>query len=147
MIKINRLTDYATLIICEMVNDQSNIISAKHLSKKTKIGESTVSKILKMLERSGLLKSYRGTAGGYRLEKNASEIGVLDIIIAVEGDISLTLCGMNSHNACEYNTGCKVKHGWGKLNNLFMQALQSFAIKDFIDDNTNFQLKKVGKTS
>ena len=141
--KINRLTDYATLLMCEMVDDKDKIVSAKHLSEKTKIAEPTVVKLLKMLAKKGLITSYRGNLGGYKLAKESSAIKIFDIIIAIEGDISLTLCGMNSHNACDYNTGCKVKHGWGKLNNLFMQALQDFTIQDFIDDNTNFKLQKM----
>ncbi|WP_323733131.1 Rrf2 family transcriptional regulator [Candidatus Bandiella euplotis] len=108
--KVNRLTDYATLLMCEIVNDKENIISAKYLSERTKIAEPTVIKLLKMLVRNGLIKSYRGNTGGYQLDKEPSDIRILDIIVAIEGDISLTICGMNSHNACEYNTGCRVKH-------------------------------------
>ncbi len=141
MMKINRLTDYATLLMYEMVHDEDNIVNAKYLSKKTQISEATVTKLLKILVRNELLKSYRGNTGGYRLNKKSSDIRIFDIIIAIEGNISLTLCGID--NACEYNTGCKVKHGWSKLNSLFIQALQNFTIKDFIDNNTSFQLKKI----
>ena len=130
--------------MCEIVSDKGGVISAKHLSEKTKIAEPTVVKLLKMLAKRNLLISYRGSLGGYKLSKEPSEIRILDIITAIEGDVSLTLCGMNSHAACEYNNGCKVKHGWNKLNNLFMQALQDFTIQDFIDDSSNFKLQKVG---
>ena len=142
MMIINRLTDYATLLICEMVNNGENFASAKYLSKRTKISEATTTKVLKMLVRNGLLKSYRGHTGGYRLKESPSKIRIFDIITAIEGDISLTLCGMD--NSCKYNAGCKVKHGWNKLNNILMQALQDFTLKDFVDDKTNFQLKKIG---
>jgi FeS assembly SUF system regulator len=141
--KVNRLTDYATLIICEMANDSDRIISAKDLSEKTKIGQATVVKLLKMLEKKELLKSYRGQAGGYKLEKGASEISVLDIMIAIEGGMSLTLCGAALHNACKYNAGCKVKQGWNKLNQLFLQALKDFTVKDFMGDTAKFKLEKV----
>ena len=143
MIKVNRLTDYATLIICEMATNKSDIISAKSLSEKTKISETTVIKLLKMLCKKGLLASHRGISGGYELIKKIDEINILNVVEAIEGDISLTLCGKNSLETCEYNTDCKVKHGWNKINNLFMLALQSFAIKDFINDSTYFELKKI----
>jgi FeS assembly SUF system regulator len=143
MMKVNRLTDYATLIICEMITEKDNIVSAKYLSEKTKIGEATVMKLLKMLIKNGLLKSYRGNAGGYKLEKDASEITILDVVNAVEGEKTLTLCGMSGHNICEYKTGCKVKHGWNKLNKLFLQALQNSTMKDFMENNLNFELTKI----
>jgi FeS assembly SUF system regulator len=146
MIKVNRLTDYATLIICEMATNKNDIISAKSLSEKTKISEATVIKLLKMLCKKGLLASHRGTSGGYKLIKELDEISILDVVEAIEGEIALTLCGKgnaSNQNNCEYTNGCKVKHGWNKINSLFMLALQRFTIKDFIDDDTYFQLEKV----
>jgi FeS assembly SUF system regulator len=143
MIKVSRLTDYATLILCEMVKNNEGIISAQYLSDKTKLGKATVVKLLKLLVKKKLLKSYRGQVGGYQLDRKAHEISVLDIILAVEGDMSLTTCGMKVHNACAYNTGCTVKHGWKKLNKVFLQALRSFTLQDFIDDTIGFQLEKI----
>ncbi|NRA73194.1 MAG: SUF system Fe-S cluster assembly regulator [Rickettsiales bacterium] len=144
MMRVNRLTDYATLIICEMINSNNQkIVSAKYLSEKTRISKTTVMKILKMLIKAKLLKSHRGHTGGYQLAKQLSDITILNIITAIEGDIALTLCGTKKHNICQYNTGCKVKHGWNKLNQLFIQALKDFTIQDLINDNTNFELKKI----
>lgn len=146
MIKVNRLTDYATLIICEMAINRGEIISAKILSNKTKISETTVIKLLKMLLKRDIIKSHRGTSGGYKLIKDLNEISILDVVKAIEGEIVLTLCGKeneSNQNNCEYSNGCKVKNGWNKINSLFMLALQSFTIKDFIDDDSYFQLKKV----
>ena len=146
MIKVNRLTDYATLIICEMATKKGEIISAKILSEKTKISETTVIKLLKMMLKKDIIKSHRGTSGGYKLIKELDEISILDVVEAIEGEIALTLCGKDNasnQNNCEYSNGCKVKHGWNKINSLFMLALQRFTIKDFIDDDTHFQLEKV----
>lgn len=146
MIKVSRLTDYATLIICEMFQSKEKIMSAKSISEITKISETTVIKLLKMLAKKNILVSHRGNAGGYELVKNIDEINIIKVIEAIEGDIALTLCShsnASNSNTCEYTTNCKVKHGWNKINNLFMLALRSFTIKDFINDNTYFELKKV----
>ena len=138
MITVNRLTDYATLILCEMAYDSNAIISTQYLSEKIKMGKATVIKILKLLTKKGLCKSYSGSAGGYKLNKETSEITVLDIIQAIEGNVALTLCGMEQNNICTYKTECKVKHGWNKLNKLFINNVENFTIQDFIDENTNF---------
>lgn len=146
MIKVNRLTDYAALIICEIAIDKGDIISAKILSEKTKISETTVIKLLKMLLKKDIIKSHRRTSGGYKLIKELDEISILDVVEGIEGEISLTLCGKyneNNESNCEYSNGCKVKNGWNKINSLFMLALQRFTIKDFIHDDTYFQLEKV----
>ena len=138
MITVNRLTDYATLILCEMAHDNNAIISAQYLSKKIKMGKATVVKILKLLTKKGLCKSYSGSTGGYKLDKKTSDITVLDIIQAIEGNVALTLCGMGKDNICTYKTECKVKHGWNKLNKLFIENVKNFTIQDFINDDTNF---------
>ena len=87
MIKVNRLTDYATLIICEMATKKGEIISAKILSEKTKVSETTVIKLLKMLLKKDIIKSHRGISGGYKLIKELDEISVLDVVEAIEGEM------------------------------------------------------------
>ncbi|MFQ3307430.1 MAG: FeS assembly SUF system regulator [Candidatus Midichloriaceae bacterium] len=142
MLKITKLTDYATIIISEMCDVKKEFISSSVLSTKTGISESTVVKILKLMTKKGLLLSHRGNAGGYKLEKKLNEISVLDVFSAIEGDLALTSCNLSSKNLCEYSDKCKVKNGWNKLNNLLINTLKNISVEDIIDDSVGFELKK-----
>ena len=84
------------------------------------------------------MKSFRGSSGGYQLIKQAGEVSILDIMTAIEGEVSLTVC--TSKLKCDFDQDCQVKHGWHKLNNLFLKTFQQISLQDLIDDNINFSL-------
>jgi FeS assembly SUF system regulator len=142
MLRLNRLTDYAMLIMAEMSADDKGefLFSTKYLSKKTSLSCATVAKLLKLLSKKGLLNSFRGINGGYQLTRNADDVRVLDIIIAIEGNISLTVC--SSKLECQLHNNCGSRVGWQKLNNLFLQTFKQISLQDLIASNINFSLIK-----
>jgi Rrf2 family protein len=49
-------------------------------------------KILGKLSRAGIVRSFKGAAGGYVLSKSPEEISLLDIITIVDGPIAINKC-------------------------------------------------------
>ena len=66
--------------------------SASELAEEVRLPLPTVSKILKLLTREGLLESHRGIKGGYSLARPAEEISMAEIIACLEGPIAITEC-------------------------------------------------------
>ena len=132
MLKVNRLTDYATVIVCEILSNQNILMSAKNISKKTDISKATVNKILRILTKQKILKSIRGNLGGYNLAKQPKKISLFEIINAIEGSTSLTLCDNNKKNNCKYIVNCQARHGWRKLSNVFKTILKNLTIEEFL---------------
>ena len=128
------------LIMSEIIANKEDklLFNATYVSQQTNISIATVTKLLKLLSKKGLLKSFRGSSGGYQLIKKAGEVNILDIMTAIEGEVSLTMC--TSKLKCEFDQDCQVKHGWHKLNNLFLKTFQQISLQDLIDDNINFSL-------
>ena len=69
MLRIGKLTDYATVILATLAADRSRLQNAGSLAERTHIAAPTVSKLLKQLHRAGLVNSTRGTHGGYQLAR------------------------------------------------------------------------------
>ena len=67
MIKLNRITDYAIVVMAAMGRDLAGMHTAQALARDTAVPLPTVSKVLKQLARDGLIVSHRGAAGGYTL--------------------------------------------------------------------------------
>jgi|LGOV01.1.fsa_nt_gb Rrf2 family protein len=61
----------------------------KEISKKAKIPQNYLEQLLVILRRAELVKSVRGAHGGYFLARNADDILVKDILIALEGNLSI----------------------------------------------------------
>ena len=94
MLRISRLTDYATVILARLAG--GSLASAADIAERTRIGLPTVSKLLKELQHAGLVTSVRGAHGGYQLARPAGAISAADIIDAVEGPVALTECAGGS---------------------------------------------------
>lgn len=68
----------------------------KEISAKAEIPQNYLEQLLILLRQAGLVKSIRGAYGGYILAKNAQEISIKEILIALEGNISVTEMQMNN---------------------------------------------------
>jgi FeS assembly SUF system regulator len=135
MIRISRLADYGVVLMCEISSSQGHAYSAHSLSKKTNMSESAIMKILKLLVKSKLLDSVRGPKGGYLATKDPKSINVLDVVNAIDGPVSVTICSSDSHDTCEFKAACVAKRGWGNINNALQKTLSGFTIADFITSN------------
>lgn len=129
MLRLSKLTDYATVILSYMVTAQADLISCAEISHGTGIALPTVSKILKSLVREGLVESVRGARGGYRLERPAESISVADIVRVLEGPIAVTECSISDHN-CEQSPGCRIRGNWTVINLAIQTALESVSVVD-----------------
>lgn len=131
MLKIGKLTDYATVILSYMAKDAGHMHAAQEVSDATGITLPTVSKILKLMIRAKLLTSIRGAKGGYLLARLPERITVAAIIQAMEGPIALTECNA-SHKNCEQASGCEIQGNWGLINQKISNALESVTLADMI---------------
>lgn len=131
MLKLSKLTDYATVILSVIARDQSRVHVAIELSRITGIALPTVSKILKILTKAGVLASVRGAKGGYSLAREPERISVATVISALEGPIALTECTV-SHKGCDQASGCRIQGRWHLLNDRIAQALESVSLADMI---------------
>jgi FeS assembly SUF system regulator len=131
MLKLGKLTDYATVILSYMAKGAVNMHAAQEISEVTGITLPTVSKILKLLLRAKVLTSVRGAKGGYLLARSPEKITVATIIHAMEGPIALTECSA-SHKNCDQATGCEIQGNWGLINQKISDALESVTLADMV---------------
>ena len=114
MLRIGKLTDYATLILANLAADRSRLLNAGTLSERTHIAAPTVAKLLKQLHRAGLVNSTRGTHGGYQLARDPESISAAAILDALEGPIALTECSAGSGH-CDIEHTCSVGRTWQRI--------------------------------
>ena len=131
MLKLSRLTDYATVVLSYMAKDPATMHAAQEISEETGIAQPTVSKILKLLIKANVLTSIRGAKGGYLLARAPKKITVATIISALEGPIALTECSA-SHKNCGQAAGCDIQGNWGLINQKIFNALESVTLADMI---------------
>ena len=130
MIKLSKLTDYAVVVLAQMAREKGALLSASTLSERSGVPEPTVSKILKLLGKAGIIESARGVSGGYRLDKSAENVPVTAIITAIEGPIALTACVDDSDESCALQGVCAMNGRWSPVNRALHSALENVTLAD-----------------
>lgn len=129
MLRISKLTDYATVIMADLAEHDGQCCSSSVIAEATRLESPTVAKVLKMLARAGLIESVRGVNGGYRLSQPASAISVAAIIRAMEGPIALTECGLEP-GRCSREHDCHLKGNWQRIGETVERALETLSLAD-----------------
>jgi FeS assembly SUF system regulator len=127
MLRIGKLTDYATVVLATLAGDGSRMLNTGTLAERTHIAAPTVAKLLKQLQRAGLVNSTRGTHGGYQLARPADEISAAAILDALEGPIALTDCSVGTGHCC-LERSCQVGRTWQRLNVAIRKSLSEISL-------------------
>ncbi len=104
------MTDYAILVMVEL-SREGEMLSAHALAERIRVEAPTASKVLKLLAGSGLLESYRGANGGYRVSRTAAQISVAEVIAAIEGPIAMTECSVEEGLCSQADIAERLRHG------------------------------------
>jgi FeS assembly SUF system regulator len=127
MLRISKLTDYATLILARLACEPVQRLTAAQIAAETGLAAPTVSKLLKQLHRRGLVQSTRGLHGGYLLARPADQISAAQILDALEGPMALTECASTASHCC-IETTCLVGRAWQRVNQAIRRSLQEISL-------------------
>lgn len=127
MIRISKMTDYATVILAALARAPETSLSASAVAERTRIAAPTVSKVLKLLQRGGLVRSTRGLHGGYALAREATTISASDILDALEGPVAMTDCSVGQGH-CDIETTCGVGRAWQRVNLALRRSLHDVSL-------------------
>ncbi len=131
MLRVSKLTDYATVVMTCLAAAGDDVLSAQVLAERARLELPTVSKLLKQLAHAGLVTSFRGVNGGYRLARAPQAITVAEIVTAMEGPIGMTECSAHS-GQCGHEAHCGVRVNWQRISQAIATALDSVTLADMI---------------
>ncbi len=149
MFKINKMTDYALVCISILSGKSDKYINAHQISMVSGLSLYSVQKILKTLaSKSDYLITLRGSNGGYKLIKQASEISILEIIELLDGPIKLTSCVEGASDVCDCSDLCLLQGNWNRVNQTLKSTLRNFSVEDLINSHnySDIREKKIEKT-
>jgi len=127
MLRISKMTDYATVLLARLASVPDRQLTAGQLSTLTRLTTPTVSKVMKLLHRRQLVSSTRGLHGGYRLARPAADITAAQILDALEGPMALIECAQRPHR-CGIESTCGVGRAWQRVNLAIRRSLQEITL-------------------
>ena len=131
MLRVTKLTDYATLVLTVMASEPSAVHSAAGLAERARLELPTVAKLLKPLAHAGLVAGIRGAAGGYRLARAPEAITLIEIVEAMEGPLGVTECSLHA-GQCGRETHCGVRANWRRINDVVLEALRGVSLAQML---------------
>jgi Rrf2 family protein len=110
--RVTAKSDYALRALIEIARrDDGAPVSAEELGRLQDIPHGFLQAILADLRRSGVVIAQRGQSGGWRLNKDAADVSVADVIRAVDGPL-VSVYGLRPE-AVNYNEAAAVlQHVW-----------------------------------
>ena len=125
-------SDYAVRIVyclaaCRCRKD------AKAISEKTGVTLRFSLKILRKLVASGIIKSYKGTQGGYELAKEPDQISLREVIETVEGPVKICRCLGDDFN-CNHreSENCRFQKVFNEVSVMVQNKLESVKFSDLL---------------
>ena len=139
MLRVSKIIDYGTLVLTHMASDPQRVFSAADLAATLGLGQPVVSKVLKLLTQPGIVRSTRGSRGGYALGRAAQDISIADIIDALdEQPFGLTECTATP-GACSVEAACNIRSNWQHINALVRRTLEQVSIADMVSPTATIE--------
>jgi FeS assembly SUF system regulator len=127
--RLTSLADYAAVMMAAAARHPADArLSAALLAEETGVPLPTAQKLMGRLASAGLLKSARGTGGGFTLARSPAGISLADIIEAVEGPIALTNCAEGTRYLCALEEGCRVRPQLSAVSGVVRDALAGVSL-------------------
>ena len=131
--KISTKGRYAIRLMLDLAEYSNNgNVSLKDISDRQSISLKYLEQIVNMLGRAGLVRSQRGSNGGYRLEKPADKISAGDILRVTEGNIAPVACLEEEENTCPRAAQCLTLPLWQGLYRVMNEYLDGVMLSDLL---------------
>jgi FeS assembly SUF system regulator len=131
MLRVTKLTDYATVVLTALAARPDDVLSAPELAEQAGLEAPTVAKLLKPLAQAGLVEGFRGANGGYRLARPAESISLVEIVEAMEGPLGMTECSVHA-GQCGIEDSCGVRANWRLINDVVADALRGVSLAQLL---------------
>ena len=128
---ITRETDYAIRSLAYIAKAKGKVVTASQLVKALKIPRPILRKLLQCLNKKGLLNSYKGSGGGFKLAVPEEKICIVDVMQVFQGQFALNEC-LFRKNICPNTSTCVLR---GKINVIeayVLDQLTHITLKDLL---------------
>lgn len=128
-------TDYAVRIVSELCKEQVKL-DAKTVSERASVTLRFALKILRKLVAAGIVRSYKGTQGGYEINISPKDITLKMVIEAIEGTYCFSRC-LAPDGVCNRDMSgkCSYQKAFCEITSVVRQKLDEYTFDMFIDNS------------
>lgn len=144
--KLSTKGRYGLRAMLEMaLNEDQEPMAIRTIAERQGLSERYLEQLLIPLKQAGLVKSIRGSKGGYILGRNPKDITVGNIITVLEGPIAPVDCVSELNpNECDRFDYCVTRGIWSRVRDAITEVLDSYSLEDLVVESRQHKLRQGG---
>lgn len=132
--KISTKGRYALRVMIDLAEQQkAEYIPLKKIAARQGISLKYLESIMTILSKNNFIEALHGKGGGYRLNREAKDYKVGEILRLIEGTLAPVACLECGAKPCENASNCRTLPMWEKLNEMINSYLDSVSIVDLME--------------
>ena len=100
------------------------------IAERQEISLSYLEQLFARLRRSGLVVSARGPGGGYRLARDAAQVNIAEVVLAVDEPLHATRCSGKAAGCMLKGEKCLTHDLWDEMGRKIHEYLESVSLAD-----------------
>ena len=118
--------------------DPNEPVSLRDISLRQGISLDYLEQLFFKLKKNQIVNSIRGNKGGYTLSRNASEIKISEVFLAVEEKVKTVGCEKHSKKGCNGKSAKCITHNlWDELEDYINNFFEKKKLSDLINKKDN----------
>lgn len=132
--KISTKGRYALRMMIDLAEHQNcGFVALKDIAYRQNISKKYLEQIIPILNKSDILKTTRGSQGGYMLSKSPDKYTVGEILRLTEGSLAPVDCLNQDPIECQRSGECATLPIWQGLNRVINEYLDNITLQDILD--------------
>ena len=130
MLQVSSRVDYGLLLLRQLAHcgPDTPPVPLQELAVQLHLPYRYLAQIARQLVRAGILESFEGVNGGYRLAKRPAKVTLGSVVAALEPRPRLVRCLRTDHDCCPRRSQCSMPGWWRQLEARIRQHLNSVTL-------------------
>jgi|688.fasta_scaffold104804_5 Rrf2 family cysteine metabolism transcriptional repressor len=130
MIRVNKKIEYGILALLYLSGKEDKAASVREMASNCGVPETLLSKIMQSIKGVGYVSAVYGNQGGYKLNKDLSEINLLGLTEVLDGPIQVAECLEEGTRTCPAKSSCSIVAPMNVLNQKIIELFQSTSLEN-----------------
>ncbi|MGN0492501.1 MAG: RrF2 family transcriptional regulator [Acutalibacteraceae bacterium] len=132
--KISTKGRYALRMLIDLAEHQNcGFVALKDIAERQNISKKYLEQIIPIFNKSDILKTTRGSQGGYKLSRSPDKYTVGEILRLTEGSLAPVDCLNEDPISCERSGECPTLPVWQGLYRVINEYLDGITLQDILD--------------
>ena len=137
--RLTQHTDYSLRVLMYLALNPTRLATIQEVAEKHQVSKNHLMKVVQRLVHGGFITSVRGQGGGMKLQRDAAEIAIGEVVQFMEPDLSMVEC-FREDNHCVITPACRLKGMFAEALRQFLLELDRHSLADLVKGKTRNEM-------